>query len=60
MTTITITEANGLDWDTLHLLELAAKLDECKTVEEFVLKNAILLAEEIVGKDIETLLEEEE
>lgn len=60
MTTITITEANGLDWDTLHLLELAAKLDGCETVEEFVLKSSILLADEIVGEDIETLLEEEE
>lgn len=57
MTTINI---ENVSWETLYLLELAAKLDGCETVEEFVLKSSILLAEEIVGDDIERVLSEDE
>jgi uncharacterized protein (DUF1778 family) len=60
MPNINIDKVTGLTWEDLHLLELAAKLDGCETVEGFVLKSSILLAEEIVGDDIERVLCEDE
>lgn len=55
MSNIVITTSDGLSWDTLHLLEMASRL-EGLTVEEFIVKHAVDAAEELVGEDIETQL----
>lgn len=55
MSNIVITTAEGLSWDTLYLLEMASKL-EGVTVEEFIIKHAVIAAEELVGDDIQQQL----
>lgn len=56
MSNIVITTGEGLSWDTLHLLEMASRL-EGLTLEEFIVKHAVDAAEELVGDDIEQQLD---
>lgn len=54
---IEITKEEGLTFEALHLLELAANSEGCKSVEQYVLGAAMEAAEDVVSKDIEYQLD---